>query len=214
MRARIAGAGRTPRPRTSAEPGRRCGARHRRRAGPARRHVRPALRDREPDRATSARWRRAVRAELEALGPRGRGGRHRRRDRRRRAATCSRGSRPPGRAHGDAVCAHLDTVPLDGAGRGRAAPTACFRNRHDGDPRRRQQGGRRGPARGRPGAWTRAPAAGRRASCVFTTSEEIGLRGAQGVRPRPRSRPSSATSSTTRRPIGELIVAAPTLLPR
>ena len=83
-----------------------------------------AVRDREPD----------GREARDGRAPCGRSSRRSGLDGRRRttrpprpapsAATCSRGSRGPSGARTVMLCAHIDTVPLDGPRRGRAAPTA------------------------------------------------------------------------------------------
>ena len=93
--------------------------------------------------------------------------------------------------------AHLDTVPVTGADRGRAGRRPPHQPPRR-DPRRRQQVGGRGGARGHaPGRRARgAPTPG--VELVFTPCEEIGLRGAHAVRPAARCGPASASSTTTR----------------
>ena len=162
-----------------------------------RRRLRPPLRDREPvaQRARDGRRRdrRAARA-----GARGRGGRQRRRDRLRR--------RQPARPHRRArrarrtilLCAHLDTVPLDGAGRGRA------RGRRAPQP---QRGASSAPTTRPP--WRRSSAAARRLvprglarrrrAPVHHLRGAARCAGAKAFDRRPAARPSSASSSTTPR---------------
>ena len=84
-----------------------------------------------------------------------------------------------------------------------------YRSARRHDPRRRQQGRghRAGRARGAP----RRPSRRRSgSSCVFTVAEEDGPARREGARRSTRCARRSASSSTTRSPIGEVIVAAPT----
>ena len=95
------------------------------------------------------------------------------------------------------LCAHLDTVPLTGAGRGRAARTASSRNRNEailGADNKAAVAVILGVAR-------RLAADGSPVGVelLFTTCEERGARRAPRRSTAARCGPSSASSSTTRR---------------
>ena len=77
------------------------------------------------------------------------------------------------------------------------------------DPRRGQQGGRRGDARG--GAPRSSPRGGRTraSSSLFTPKEEVGLRRRERVRPRPSPGATSGYVYDQAAPIGDVILGAP-----
>ena len=158
----------------------RCGARHRFRAGPARRAVRPAVRDPEPDgRRGRDGGRGAGGARVHAAC--GRGGRHGRRDRGRRGEPAGADPGRPGAPHDARLRPHRHRAP-DRADRGRPLD-GLFRNRNDailGPTTRRPSPSSSQAAR----RWSaRRPPVGM--ELLFTTSEETGLRGAKAFDRRP-----------------------------
>ena len=140
---------------------------------------------------------RVLRVARRARARRGRG-RRRRRDRLDDGQPARAGC--PATTSGTPIflCAHLDTVPPDGAARAgrRRGRRRAQRRRHD--PRRRQQGGgRRRCSRRRAASSAEGiPHAG--VELLFTPKEEVGLR--RRVRLRPdAARGATSASSTTRR---------------
>ena len=127
--------------------------------------------------------------------PRGRRGRRGRSDGR-RARQPARAAARAARSGPSLLCAHLDTVPHEGADRARARRRRLGeRGRHD--PRRRQQGGGRGAARARAPRGGRGLARRGRAALHGRRGGRAG--GRHGLRRLGACAPSSATSSTTRR---------------
>ena len=157
-----------------------------------------ALRDPEPDAASERAVADAVAAELRALGLEVDEDDAAGRDRRRRAATCSRALPGPRASATVLLCAHLDTVPHRRADRGRARRRRLPQTAGDDDPRRRQQGRGGGAARARAPA---SPPSGAPVGVelLFTVAEENGLRGRQGVRRSRAALELRLRASTTRR---------------
>ena len=133
--------------------------------------------------------------ELRGARPRRERGRHGRRDRRRLRQPARPDRRARGRSDGDVLRAPRHRPcrrPDRGRARGRGLPQPPR-----GDPRRRRQGRRGGDAR------ACAPVRGRRRpgrrGAVFTTGEEVGLRGARAFDTSALARSSGTCSTTPRR---------------
>ena len=190
---------------------RRCQPREARQRGRARRGSHETFaalcRDPQPVRAR-ARVRRPRRRRAARHGPRGRGGR-RRRARRRRVRQPARPHRRGAAPSAPSCCARTSTPSThDGADRARGRRRRLG-ERQRRDPRRRQQGGGRGDARGRPRARAVEGAAGRARAAVHR------LRGERAARaPRRSTRAACARDFgyvfDHATPIGEVIVASPT----
>ena len=119
--------------------------------------------------------------------------------------------RLPGREDGGTpifLCAHLDTVPVDGELEPVVDEDGIVRNSGRRDPRRRQQGGggrdARGGAADRRATACRTPAS----SSCFTPMEEVGLVGA-GAFDTSRLEAAVGFVYDQAAPIGEIVVGAP-----
>ena len=127
----------------------------------------------------------------------------------------ARRGRQPAGARARAVRADRPAVRAPGHGAAGRADRARAGRRRLGErerrhPRRRQQvRGGDDPRRSRAAARVEGSPVG--LELLFTVAEEIGLLGRQALRRVASCAPSSATSSTTRPPIGELVTASPTL---